>query len=332
MPILLLAALAACGGKSSPPVQSFKNPVYPTDFPDPFVLKVGKTYYAYATSPSGGGANIPELRSRDLVHWKESGDALPIPALWPDKFYAPGVTQLSDGTYVMYYTGHDPNVGQAGAECLGVAGSKSPAGPFKDSSHKPFLCQVGEGGTIDPDVLRDGGNLYLYFKNDGNCCGIPTYIYAQKLSPDGRWLVGTRVRLVHNDKIWERDVVEAPTMWKHDGRYYLFFSGSHWDTPYYAVGYATCQGPMGPCKEAPENPILQYHAGGCNAEGPGGQTIVEDATGQTWMLYHAWLGDSTSYDVQGQRALWLDRLDWKDGKPVIHGPTCKAEPGPATST
>jgi beta-xylosidase len=326
--ILLLATLAACGGKTSPPVQSFKNPVFRTDFPDPFVLKVGKTYYAYATSASGGGGNLPELRSRDLVHWKDSGDAMPIPALWPDRFWAPVVARLDDGAYVMYYTGHDPKVGK---QCVGMGRSKSPAGPFRDSGGKPFLCQSEEGGTIDADVLRDGSNLYLYFKNDGNCCGIPTYIYAQKLSSDGRKLVGKRVRLIYNDQAWEGDVVEAPTMWKQDGTYYLFFSGNHWDSSSYAIGYATCRGPMGPCKEASQNPIVRYHFGGCQAEGPGGETITTDASGQTWILYHAWMSDSISYDVGGQRVLWLDRLDWKDGKPVIHAPSCKAEPGPATN-
>jgi beta-xylosidase len=32
------------------------NPVYTRDFPDPFVLKVGATYYAYATN--GNGSNV----------------------------------------------------------------------------------------------------------------------------------------------------------------------------------------------------------------------------------------------------------------------------------
>ena len=27
-------------------------------------------------------------------------------------------------------------------------------------------------------------------------------------------------------------------MWKHDGRYYLFYSGNEYGSPYYAVGYA----------------------------------------------------------------------------------------------
>jgi len=54
-------------------------PVYPADFPDPFVLRVGATYYAFATN---AGANVPVLRSTDLVHWQPAGDALPVLARW----------------------------------------------------------------------------------------------------------------------------------------------------------------------------------------------------------------------------------------------------------
>ena len=38
---------------------------------------------------------------------------------------------------------------------------------------------------------------------------------------------------------WEGGVVEAPFMWKHDGRYYLFYSGNGYGGDKYAVGFAT---------------------------------------------------------------------------------------------
>jgi hypothetical protein len=42
------------------------------------------------------------------------------------------------------------------------------------------------------------------------------------------------------------------------------------------------------------------------------------------MLYHAWPLVSGG----DRRSLWLDRVDWKNGKPVVHGPTCTEQPGP----
>ena len=40
---------------------------YPFDFPDPFVLMVGGTYYAYATNSVEG--NIQIIQSSDRTHW-----------------------------------------------------------------------------------------------------------------------------------------------------------------------------------------------------------------------------------------------------------------------
>ena len=43
--------------------------VYPFDFPDPFVLRVGGLYVAYATNSVEG--NIQIIESTDLVHWSQ---------------------------------------------------------------------------------------------------------------------------------------------------------------------------------------------------------------------------------------------------------------------
>lgn len=328
--ISLLLLVTACGtttsaAKSGP---SFKNPVFNQDFPDPFVLQAGKTYYAYATAQVGGGAFVPELRSTDLIHWKQTGDAMPIPGRWADKFWAPTVVRLNNGQYGLYYTGEYPKIVK---ECIGFATSSAPAGPFKETRTKPFLCQASLGGTIDAHAFRDGKTVYLYYKNDGNCCGIPTHIWVQKLSNDGSKLLGKPVSLTYNNQPWEDTVVEAPFVLKHGKSYILFFSGNHWDGASYAVGYATCKGPMGPCAQAKDNPILAYKFHGCKAEGPGGETIVTDKSGTTWIIYAAWVGDATAYgSVGGKRALWMDKIIWKGNTPSISGPTCKAQPGPLT--
>lgn len=318
---LLLAALAAaltgCGGdeRASSP---FRNPVYRADFPDPFVLEVDGIYHAYGTNAAG--ANVQTLTSTDLVHWQKGQDALPEIGPWAytGKTWAPEVLRRDDGTFVLYYTA---NAATLGAQCIGRAEARLPEGPFVDRSRTPLVCQKPEGGSIDPSPFRDDdGSLYLLWKNDGNCCGEDTWIYSQPLSADGLRLMGKRVRLVKQDAGWEASVVEAPTLWKQDDRYVLFFSGNAFDSDLYAVGYATCVGPLGPCSDAPENPILKS---ACDASGPGHQAIVRHHGDETWLVYHA-------YPAAGgdDRLLWIDRLGWEEGKPVVSGPTCAPQPSP----
>ncbi|MDB5081073.1 MAG: glycosidase [Chloroflexi bacterium] len=302
----------------------FQNPVLKSNFPDPHILLDNGTFYAYATNASG--RNIQVASSTDLVNWELLPEAMPALPPWgklvSGLIWAPEVIKIGP-KYVLYYTGRDKT---SNKQCVGVATSDAPQGKFKDSMTQPLVCQVEEGGTIDANIFSDGGKLYLYFKNDGNCCGQSTYLYVQELAPDGLSFVGDKpTRLIENDQQWEGRVVEAPTMFKHQGNYYLFFSGNDYAGLPYAVGYATCKSPLGPCQKAPENPILKTSLKNPPVIGPGHQTILQVGD-QTWIIYHAWeVSNGLKTD---RRLMWLDRIEWKDGKPVVIGPTTEPQPIP----
>jgi multiple sugar transport system substrate-binding protein len=309
------------------PGEGFQNPVIRQDFPDPFIIKVDDTYWAYATN--GSGKNINLASSTNLVKWQLHPDAMPGLPKWAKSTsgltWAPEVIQIDD-RYVMYYVTRDE---ASDKQCVGVATSDNPEGKFKDTNDQPFVCQVDQGGTIDPSPFHDeDGKLYLYYKNDGNCCGLATFIYVQEMAPDGLSLLGDPVQLIRNDKQWEAHVIEAPTMFKHDSKYYLFYSANDYGGVPYAVGYATCESPLGPCQKAEENPILKS-----NVEdkknfiiGPGHQTLLQLGD-QTWIFYHAW--QVLPGGNRGEsRLMWLDRLNWVDGKPVVQGPTFDVQPVP----
>ena len=285
------------------------------------MLEADGTYYAYATNGEGG--NVPTLTSPDLVHWSTGPDAMPELGSWAytGKTWAPEVLE-ANGRYVLYYTA---NAAEYGKQCIGRGVADEPAGPFVDERKEPLVCQTDEGGSIDASPFRDeDGTLYLLWKNDGNCCGMDTWIYAQRLSADGLELVGEPKRLVRQDAGWEGSLVEAPTLWREGERLYLFYSANDYASEFYAVGYATCEAPLGPCEDAPENPILETE---CEAAGPGHQTLVRDAAGDTWIVYHAWPPDAVGSVLPG-RMLWIDRVSWEDGKPVVAGPTCGSQPAP----
>lgn len=343
--LVILLFLVACSQISVPPIDSqtssavelteetiqnepvFQNPIIQENFADPFVLKVGSTYFVYATNSSG--RNISLAKSNDLIQWQILGDAMPALPKWAKLtgglVWAPEVIHIND-IYVMYYTARDK---VSNKQCVGVAVSDNPEGKFKDNNSAPLVCQADSGGTIDASPFRDeDGKLYLYYKNDGNCCNLATYIYVQELAQDGLSLIGEPVSLIRNDKAWEGHVVEAPTMFKHDDIYYLFFSANNYAGHEYAVGYASCESPLGPCFDAEENPILASDLDNKDAMviGPGHQTFL-DVNDQTWIIYHAW--EVVSNSRKGDRRfVWMDRIDWQDGKPKVLGPTTTEQPIP----
>jgi beta-xylosidase len=296
------------------------------DMPDPFVLDTGDTYYLYSTSSAG--VVYPYAVSRDLVRWASRGSSMPtIPAWALDRFWAPEVTKTSAG-YSMYFTAQAANItrpdGQ-GAQCVGVAVSQSPDGPFVASGTEPLVCQAEQGGTIDASVVRDtDDSLWLIYKNDGNCCSLPVRFFMRRMSEDGLTFAGEEVEVegVVPDRRWEGIVVEAPTIHHHEDTYYLFYSANAYDSAQYAVGYATSSDLTGPYTEAQENPILES-VRGVGPFGPGHQALIKDRDGDLWIIYHSW--ESTSFQ---RRQVWIDELVFEGGKPVVQGPDVEPQPVP----
>jgi beta-xylosidase len=261
----------------------YQNPVYDQDFPDPAVLRVGNRYYAYGTQ--GNGSNIQVLTSPDLIHWTAGPDALPDLGSWASggNTWAPEVLAVG-GKYVLFYVEHDQS---SGKQCIGRAHSDSPGGPFVDDRAAPLVAD---------------GALYLYWKNDGNCCGKPVQLWGQRLSPDAGSLRGSPVALLTNTRSWQGNLIEAPEMVSHGGRYFLFYSANDYGSDKYAVGYASCQGPTGPCRDSSEHPLLGSDA---VAAGPGHCFVLDLAIGSA---------------VPG-RQLWLEPLQWVGGLPRMSPPS-----------
>lgn len=302
------------------------------NFPDPFVGRFEGTYHAYATGNQVGGGqmNVQLIRSRHLTGWSAPVEALPaanLPA-WVDRdhpqVWAPEVLEIG-GRYVLYFNArHDlltrteggpENAQVRQRHCLGVAASATPQGPFVGLD-EPLVCADFPEGVIDVGIFRDGASLYLYFKDDGNCCGRGSSLWVQGLSADGLAPVGPRQRLLANNDSpeahddWEWLVVEAPTMVRRGNSYYLFYSGNFFGNKNYAVAYLTCATPRGPCRDPGENPILWSHPSS-PLIGPGHQSILEDR-GRSYLFFHGWNQDPDGRERPGvhKRCLYVSRLHW----------------------
>jgi beta-xylosidase len=300
------------------------NPVYDANFADPFVLGVGGEYFAFATN--GPLGNVQTLRSPDLIHWEQIGDALPKLPSWSTagKVWAPEVAMHGPDRFLMYYTTADD---RSGRQCVSLAVASRPEGPYVDQSRAPLICQPDEGGSIDASPFVDAaGHRYLYWKNDGNAIGIDTWIYGSRLSPDGMRLIGERIRLFKQDLPWEGHLVEAPFMLERDGILHMFYSANAFDKAEYAVGHAVCQTALGPCKKSGD-PLL---VSSDDAAGPGHNMVIRDKDGRYWFVYHAWDPALVGVDPPG-RTMWLSELTWTGDTPVVTRPA-RTIPQPATST
>jgi beta-xylosidase len=287
----------------------YHNPVMAGDFPDPSVIRVGDDYWA--TTTSGNWApEFPIMHSRDLVNWEVVGAVFQQRPAWEERdFWAPEISQ-DRGRFYVYYTGRK----KGGPLCVGVATADKPDGPYTD--HGALVCQ--DDGSIDPMSVRDEkGERYLIWKEDGNSRDQPTPLWAQKLSDDGTKLVGSKKELIRNDaKSWEGGVVEGAFILRRGDWFYLFYSGNSCcgRRCNYAMGVARSHKLLGPWEKNPANPILaENQIWQC----PGHGSIVEDASGRDFLLYHAYQKSDTAFYI-GREAM-LDEVKWNaDNWPTIN--------------
>ena len=294
--------------------------VYRGNFPDPSVIRVDDTFYAYATTT--GGAYLPVMSSTDLVNWTARpaypypngynsdpflNDGLVDPPEWglpigghpwiTRDIEAPGVAQVGAGYVAYYAVAVTPQPGYSERYCLSYATASSPLGPFVDTTAGPFHCDLDPVGSRDPQPYVDpvSGKVYLIWKSEGIVGSTDPKIWIRELQSDGTgWAAGSAptVLLDGYDQAWEGQVIENPAMIRHDGTYRLFYSGNEWRSTSYAVGYATCTTVTGPCTKHPGNPVL---ATGAGRNGPGGATPFHDADGDLHLGFHYWNAPYSDY-------------------------------------
>ena len=313
----ILTTLVAMAGWLAPPAAPaaaavpLPDPLFPADFPDPALLRVGTSTFAYATN--GRFGNVQVIRSTDLQTWDRLPDALPELPSWaaPNFTWAPSVLARPGG-YVLYYTARHRSTG---LQCIGRAVGSRPEGPFVDELPQPFVCQMDMRGSIDPQPFVDtDGTATLLFKSEGRV-GEPTRIWAQRLSADGRSFAGTVRQLLKTDQLWEEPIIEGPAMVQAAGSYWLLFAGNRWETAGYAIGYARCTTPLGPCVKDGQGPLL---ASSGTMSGPGSPDVVTAPDGSLLLTFHAWTKGKEGYPT-GARTLRAVPLTFVAGKPTVPG-------------
>lgn len=247
---------------------------------DPTIFYDNGTYYLYGTHAVNSGFQV--YLSTDLKNWKKAANLAlsEKDAYGTHGFWAPQVFKYKN----MYYMAYVAN------SRIAIAKSSSPIGPFTQKVKKPIISPHGYN-MIDPYVFfGKNGKIYMYYVrvHNGN------RIYVAELKDDFSDIkpgtVTSCVNAVEHPQKWENlagktwTVTEGPTVLKHKGTYYLFYSANGFKSIYYAVGYAVSQSPLGPWTKYSSNPILNRDLIGIN--GPGHGDFFRGENGQYYYVFH----------------------------------------------
>jgi arabinan endo-1,5-alpha-L-arabinosidase len=356
--MLLLCLLLTAGvGGAQEGTGTYVNPISKTfadTFADPSIIKAKDGYwYAYGTSDplnegEGTPHTIPIARSKDLVTWKYVGDAFSSPdeISWAADgagVWAPDIRYI-DGKYYMYYVVTQMTVtDEPNDNAIGVATAPTPKGPWTDSGEPVVGPRRGDSGnpgdfkwTFDPnEFTAPDGTRYLYY---GSYYG---GIWVTKLTDDGTQTRGEPTMVAIDNRY------EGAYVVKHGKHYYLFGSSANCcagPTTGYSVYVGRSRSPMGPFRDKDGQSMTESRVGGSIVITPNGNkwvgtghnAVVTDLSGQDYFVYHAIDRHDPYLDEPfgiNERPMLLDRLDWIDGWPTVHGGRwASAGPQPAPVT
>lgn len=249
---------------------------------DPTIFYHNGTYYLYGTRTVKEGFVV--YTSKNLKDWKgpagaQDGFALHEEDVYGSSgFWAPQIFEYQ-GKFYMAYTAN---------EHIAIAKSDSPLGPFTQEVKKPLIAGIK---NIDPYVfIAEDETKYLYHVrlHQGN------RIYVVQMTDDFNNVkpntLTSTINAVEHPQPWENvgnndwPVTEGPTVLKHNGSYYMFYSANGYTSIHYAAGYATADSLLGPWKKYKENPILSRDVLGEN--GPGHGDFFQDSSGQYYYVFH----------------------------------------------
>lgn len=295
--------------------ETYTNPVM-QDGADPYVLFHDGIYYMYATN-GFSWKGFEAYTSKDLVNWEYAGVVAEKPDILGEyNFWAPEVYFYNNQFYMLY----------SAEEYTAVAVSDSPLGPFKKTSDN-FIFDFH---AIDGNLLfDDDGRIYMYFSRILHSEGEGQQIWGVEMNSDLLSAkLDTLTLLTAPNKEWEGWVNEGPFMLKHNGTYYLSYSGEFYFNINYSVGYATSDSPLGTFTRHENNPILDPDT---FIHGTGHHAFVNSPDGsELFIVYHCHKNTNEVHD----RKVCIDRVKFVptesgiDAMTVL-GPTVTPQPIPS---
>ena len=334
--LVMVLSLTACGGKQLelkdlPGEYTYKNGNQITNIGDPYLFTYDGKYYCTATET---GTSYPLYVSEDLSSWEKVTNIFYSSGTegWVrSSLWQPQIVVGNDGKFYLYYCGNNDN----GSLRIGVAAADTVTGPYVDVHDAP-LFDLGYA-NIDPNLyVDDDGRMYLYYSRDCSenvvdghhvsqiyVVEMADYTHVKEgaehilcITPEQQW------ELLNNAEYqWN----EGPDMLKHNGTYYLFYSGGFYGDKSYSLGYATSDSPTGPFVKYEGNPIMSSTE---NVSGPGNNSFFHTLDGKE--LFNCYHSHTVAAIAGGNRKVNIDRCGWReDGTFYMNGPTSTAQPAPS---
>jgi alpha-N-arabinofuranosidase len=304
---------------SPPRADQYRNPILGGFYPDPSVVEVGGDFYL-VNSTFSWFPGIPVWHSRDLVHWRQVGNAIDRPGQLDFKglgmsrgVFAPAISHHGGLFYIVN-------------TCVGCGGNfviaaRDPKGPWSD----PVWLKDVEG--IDPSLFFDDDGTAWLVHNAGPEGGATyqghTAIWLHRFDPKTLQTTGPAKQIINGGvDISKRPIwIEGPHLYKKDGVYYLMAAEGGTAEQHSEVIFRSdrIDGPYTPAP-ASLNPILTQRdldpARLQPITSSGHADLVKTERGDWWAVFLATRPYQDGLYNTGRETFLLP-VTWRDGWPTI---------------
>lgn len=299
----------------------FYNPILQGCYPDPSICRKGNDYYL-VTSTFAMFPGVPIFHSTDLVNWKQIGHVLDRKSQLKVEdcgisagIYAPTIRyNANNDTFYMITTQFSGGFGNI------VVKTKDPMKGWSDPIKLAF-------NGIDPDIFFDDNGKAYIVHNDAPDRGKELYeghrvikIWDYDVEKDSVIQGTSKIIVDGGVDITKKPIwIEAPHMYKKNGKYYLMCAEGGTGDNHSEVVFIS-DSPKGPFKPWNNNPILsQRHLPidrPNKIDWAGHADIVE---GQDGKYYGVFLGirPNTANMVNTGRETFILPVDWSGTFPVF---------------
>lgn len=281
---------------------------------DPSVVKYKGKYWMYHSVPpyekqirsEAGGWNIGIAQSADGAHWEKVGEVLPDGPPETQGLTAPEAIVLNGKVHLFYQT-----YGNGRKDAICHAWSEDGIN-FTRNPSNPIFAPTGDwnvGRAIDAEVFPANDTLFLYWATRD-----PDYrqqmlgVSSAPLDSDyGRdqWTQLSDEPILAPELPWEKNCIEAATVFEHDGKRYMFYAGAY-NHEGQQIGLAESWDGIH-WQRVSNEPFLPKGASGTwNATESGHPGVFIDEDGSTWLYYQGHADKGFTYYLSRVQVAWKD--------------------------
>jgi len=287
---------------------------------DPDVVNFKGKYYMYYSIPpyrdgrENDGLAVGIACSDDLDTWKRIGEILPAGEYEKKGLGAPAAIVFEGKIHLFYQTyGNGPK--NAICHAWSDDGIR-----FERNRTNPIFAPTGDwtvGRAIDAEVIVDGDRMLLYCATRNPAMKVQMLAVAAAPLDSGfvrqSWKQLCDAPILKPELPWEKKCIEAAAVWKHKGKFYMFYAGAYNNQPQ-QIGCAVSDDGVA-WKRLSDQPILHNgKPGEWNSSESGHPGVFVDNDGQTYLFFQGNNDKGKTWYISKMK------VEWKGNKPTLVRP------------